>query len=51
LGEPDHSCEALRRAIEDHSALLVWMRLDPRLDSLRGRKCFADVETRVYPPD
>ena len=49
LGELDLSCEALARAVDDHSVLLVWMRLDPRLDALRGRQCFTDVEKRVYP--
>jgi DNA-binding winged helix-turn-helix (wHTH) protein/Tfp pilus assembly protein PilF len=49
LGELDRGCETLARAVDDHSVLLVWMRLDPRLDPLRGRQCFADVEKRVYP--
>jgi hypothetical protein len=31
--------------------LLGWMRLDPRLDRLRGRQCFTHVEKRVYPPE
>jgi hypothetical protein len=48
MGELDRGCEALARAVDDHSVLLVWMRLDPRLDPLRGRQCFADVEKRVY---
>jgi tetratricopeptide (TPR) repeat protein len=50
LGELDRGCASLARAVDDHSVLLVWMRLDPRLDSLRGRQCFTDVERRVYPP-
>jgi tetratricopeptide (TPR) repeat protein len=49
LAEPDRGCDALARAVDDHSVLLVWMRLDPRLDPLRGRQCFTDVEDRVYP--
>jgi hypothetical protein len=48
LGELDRGCETLARAVDDHSVLLVWMRLDPRLDALRGRQCFTDVEKRVY---
>jgi eukaryotic-like serine/threonine-protein kinase len=48
LGELDRACETLTRAVEDHSVLLGWMRLDPRVDALRGRKCFTDVEKRVY---
>jgi DNA-binding winged helix-turn-helix (wHTH) protein/tetratricopeptide (TPR) repeat protein len=49
LGELDRGCEALTRAVDDHSILLAWMRLDPRMDPLRGRQCFTDVEKRVYP--
>jgi DNA-binding winged helix-turn-helix (wHTH) protein/tetratricopeptide (TPR) repeat protein len=48
LGDLDHGCEALARAVDDHSILLGWMRLDPHMDPLRGRQCFADVEKRVY---
>ncbi|HEV7609002.1 MAG TPA: tetratricopeptide repeat protein [Steroidobacteraceae bacterium] len=48
LGELDRGCEALTRAVDDHSVILSWMRLDPRVDALRGRQCFADVEQRVY---
>ena len=48
LGELDRGCESLARAVDDHSVMLGWMRLDPRLDPLRGRRCFADVEKRVY---
>jgi DNA-binding winged helix-turn-helix (wHTH) protein/tetratricopeptide (TPR) repeat protein len=48
LGDLERGCEYLARAVDDHSILLAWMRLDPRLDPLRGRQCFADVEKRVY---
>jgi DNA-binding winged helix-turn-helix (wHTH) protein/tetratricopeptide (TPR) repeat protein len=48
LGDLDRGCERLARAVDDHSLLLGWMRLDPRMDPLRGRKCFAEVEKRVY---
>ena len=50
LGELDQGCEALARALGDHSVSLAWMRLDPRLDPLRGRACFTAVEKRAYPP-
>ncbi len=50
LGDLDRGCEYLARAVDDHSVLLAWMRLDPRLDPLRGRQCFADVDRRVYGP-
>jgi hypothetical protein len=38
----------LARALTDKSFLVNWMRLDPRVDPLRGRKCFADVEKKLY---
>ena len=51
LGELDRGCETLARAAGEHSVHLGWMRLDPRLDPLRGHRCFTEVEKRVYPPD
>jgi tetratricopeptide (TPR) repeat protein len=48
LGELDQGCELLMRAITDYSVLVNWMRLDPRLDPLRGRQCFAAAEKRLY---
>jgi DNA-binding winged helix-turn-helix (wHTH) protein/tetratricopeptide (TPR) repeat protein len=48
LGDLDAGCEQLTRALADHSMLVNWMRLDPPLDPLRGRKCYADVEAQLY---
>jgi DNA-binding winged helix-turn-helix (wHTH) protein/tetratricopeptide (TPR) repeat protein len=48
LGELDSGCESLARALTDGSFLVNWMRLDPRMDPLRGRKCFSDVEKKLY---
>jgi DNA-binding winged helix-turn-helix (wHTH) protein/tetratricopeptide (TPR) repeat protein len=48
MGDLDQGCERLERALSDGSVLINWMRLDPRMDALRGRKCFADVERRLY---
>jgi DNA-binding winged helix-turn-helix (wHTH) protein/tetratricopeptide (TPR) repeat protein len=48
LGELDQGCDKLARALMDHSILVNWMRLDPPLDPLRGRKCFVDAEARLY---
>jgi DNA-binding winged helix-turn-helix (wHTH) protein/Tfp pilus assembly protein PilF len=48
LGELDRGCEALARAADDRSVMMGWLRLDPRLDPLRGRQCFTDVERRAY---
>ncbi len=48
LGELDTACELLARALGDGSVLVNGMRLDPRMDPLRGRKCFSDVEHKLY---
>jgi DNA-binding winged helix-turn-helix (wHTH) protein/tetratricopeptide (TPR) repeat protein len=48
LGELDQGCEMLARAVVDQSPLVNWMRLDPRLDPLRGRRCFKDAEAKLY---
>jgi DNA-binding winged helix-turn-helix (wHTH) protein/Tfp pilus assembly protein PilF len=48
LGDLDKGCELLGRSLTDQSFLANWMRLDPRMDPLRGRQCFADVEAKLY---
>jgi eukaryotic-like serine/threonine-protein kinase len=50
LGDLDKGCELLGRSLADKSFLANWMRLDPRMDPLRGRQCFADVEAKLYGP-
>jgi DNA-binding winged helix-turn-helix (wHTH) protein/tetratricopeptide (TPR) repeat protein len=48
LGEIAQACAALTHAVTDHSLLVNWMRLEPRLDPLRGSQCFADAERKLY---
>ncbi len=48
LGDLDKGCELLARSLDDNSFLVNWMRLDPRMDPLRGRQCFADAEKKLY---
>lgn len=48
LGKLDEGCGMLARALTDYSFHVNWMRLDPRMDPLRGRQCFADVEKKLY---
>jgi DNA-binding winged helix-turn-helix (wHTH) protein/Tfp pilus assembly protein PilF len=48
LGDLDRGCEYLALALTDRSVLVNWMRLEPLLDPLRGRQCFADAEKRLY---
>jgi DNA-binding winged helix-turn-helix (wHTH) protein/tetratricopeptide (TPR) repeat protein len=48
LGDIAQGCAALTRAVTDHSLLVNWMRLEPRLDPLRGSQCYADAERKLY---
>lgn len=48
LGDLDEACRRLEHALTDGSVHLNWMRLDPRMDALRGRQCFADVDRKLY---
>lgn len=48
LGQIDEACTALRRAPDDHSQTLGWLRLDPRMDPLRKQPCYAEVAQRLY---
>jgi DNA-binding winged helix-turn-helix (wHTH) protein/tetratricopeptide (TPR) repeat protein len=48
LGDIAKACAALTRSVTDHSLLVNWMRLEPRLDPLRGSQCYADAERKLY---
>jgi DNA-binding winged helix-turn-helix (wHTH) protein/tetratricopeptide (TPR) repeat protein len=48
LGDLDKGCEWLARGIDDHSPLASWLKLDPRMDPLRGRQCYTDAENRLF---
>jgi len=48
LGDIPQACEALKRAVTDHSLLVNWMRLEPRLDPLRGSQCYAEAARQLY---
>ncbi len=46
LGDVASACKALDLAWRDASPFLGWMRLDPRLDPIRGQPCYAEVLAR-----
>jgi hypothetical protein len=48
LGQIDEACAALRRAPDDHSQTLGWLRSDPRMDPLRKQACYAEVTQRLF---
>ena len=43
LGDKDNALEWLERAYEDRSTMLVWIKVDPRLDKLRSEPRFKAV--------
>jgi hypothetical protein len=47
LGEKDRAFEWLEKAYEERSDLLVYLKVEPRLDSLRGDPRFADLLRRM----
>ena len=48
LGQIDAACAALRRAPDDHSQTLGWLRSDPRMQPLRHQACYAEVTQRLF---
>ena len=50
LGEREQALEWLETAYEERSEWLVWLRVDPKLDSLRSEPRFADLVRRVGLP-
>jgi len=51
LGEPEPAIEGLWQAYEDHSSPLMWLKVDPWVDSLRAAPRFADLLRRIGLPE
>lgn len=47
LGEPDNAFTWLEKAYQDRSWWLVWLKMDPKMDSLRPDSRFVDLMRRV----
>src|SRR2546422_10869470 len=47
LGERDQAFEWLRKGSESHDEWMGWLKVDPKLDSLRSDPRFADLARRV----
>ena len=47
LGDKSRACQALEAALQDRSAFLGFLQLDPGLDALRSEPCVAQVARRV----
>lgn len=50
LGWTDETFTWLEKACEDHDEFLCWLKVDPRLNSLRTDPRFFDLVNRVFPP-
>ena len=48
LGDKDAALMWLRKAMEERSHWLVWLRLDPRFDSLRSDARFEEIAAKVF---
>jgi hypothetical protein len=49
LGEKQNALSLLELAVEDREAELVWLGVDPRLDSLRQTTSFVEICGKVNP--
>ena len=47
LGEKERALEWLQKAYEDRSAIMTWLRVEPKLDSLRSDPRFNELERHV----
>jgi hypothetical protein len=50
LGDVGQAFAQLEKAYEDRSDYLIWLRIDPRLDSIRGDPRLIDLMERVGIP-
>jgi tetratricopeptide (TPR) repeat protein len=50
LGDKDQAFAALERAFREHSDQLIYLKVDPRLDSMRSDSRFQDLIRRVGIP-
>jgi serine/threonine-protein kinase len=47
LGDTDRAIAALHEALEDHSAWMVFLNIDPRLDSMRAVPAFEELAKKL----
>jgi hypothetical protein len=50
LGQRDQAFEWLERAFDDRSIMLVWLKIEPRLDILRSDSRYQDLVRRAGLP-
>jgi eukaryotic-like serine/threonine-protein kinase len=50
LGDPDKAFQELEKAYEEHSSWLVWLKVEPKFDSLRSDPRFTKLVQRIGLP-
>jgi TolB-like protein/DNA-binding winged helix-turn-helix (wHTH) protein/Flp pilus assembly protein TadD len=50
MGDTNEACDALRRALTDHSQLVGFLPYDPAMDPLRSQRCSEEVVQRLRVP-
>ena len=48
LGEVPQACAALERALQDHSQLVGFFKVDPAMDGVRDVPCVKEAERKLY---
>lgn len=51
LGENDHALDWLEKAYADHSNAIIFLKVDPQLDSLRASLRFHELQRKLRLPD
>ena len=47
LGRRDEALTRLEQAVDEHSSRILWLRVDPRVDSLRRHPRFTTLLARI----
>jgi tetratricopeptide (TPR) repeat protein len=50
LGDKDQTFEWLQKSLEDHSHWVIWLKCDPRFDSIRSDPRYGEVMRRMGLP-
>ena len=50
LGDKEQAFEWLEKAFQDHSHWLLWLKVDPRFDSIKGDPRYLDLRRRMGLP-
>jgi serine/threonine protein kinase/Tfp pilus assembly protein PilF len=51
LGQADEALKWLEKAFDEHAYLLIYLKVDPLMDSLRAKKRFKKILQKVHPTE